>query len=169
MPFDDCDVIVASALMDLVSPEWFGRLADKCRPKGVALLVALDYDGRMEWQPGLPDDRWIEEQFNAHQRGDKGFGAAMGPAATATMSAIFTDLEYVVTTADTPWEFGPGDAPIQKELARGIAAASLEISPGEKDRIVDWSKARVELIDNAGSHLLVGHGDLLALPPGSQS
>ncbi len=169
LPFEDCDVIVASALMDLASAEWFSRLAERCRLSGVALLVALDYDGRIEWQPTLPDDHWLEDQFNTHQRGNKGFGPAMGPSATATMSTIFGDLGYSVTTASTPWEFATSDDVIQRELVQGIAGAGLEISPHENERIEAWSKDRIALIDGATSRLLVGHGDLLALPPGSRS
>lgn len=165
LSFDECDVVVASALMDLASPEWFGRLAEKCSRCGTALLVALDYDGRMEWQPMLSDDAWIEGRFNVHQRGDKGFGPAMGPTSTETMSAIMTELGYTVTTVQTPWELGHDDGVIQGELVEGIAAACLEISPREADRIKSWSTQRGEINDAGGSSLLVGHCDLLALPP----
>ncbi len=166
LPIGSAHVVVASALMDLVSREWFSSLAGRCREAGAALLISLSYDGHMRWQPGLPDDAWIEAQFNAHQRGEKHFGPAMGPTANIVMSGILQDLGYRVTTAATPWVLGPRDGEIQKELLSGIAAACMAMAPQEEDRIACWSDRRGDLIREGHSHLKVGHGDLLALPPG---
>ncbi len=169
VPFDGVHAVVASALMDLVSPAWFQKLAERCRRAGAALLAALDYDGRLKWHPVLRDDDWIEALFNVHQRGDKGFGPAMGPAATGLMSDILTGLGYRVLTAPTPWDLGPHDAVIQCEFIAGVVAACLEASPGERERIMAWSERRRRTVGKGHSRLLVGHDDLLALPPGTQA
>ena len=167
LPFDT-HAVVASALMDLVSRSWFEELAGWCLKAGAALLIALNYDGRMEWRPGLPDDGWIEAQFNAHQRGVKAFGPAMGPDATTLMSDVLQSLDYRVSTARTPWLFGPEDGEIQKQLLDGIASACLELAPGEAHRITNWSNRHAQLISDGRSRLSVGHHDLLALPPGTR-
>lgn len=167
--FEGCHAVVASALMDLVSQAWFGGLAHQCWQAGAAILVALDYNGRMQWHPDVPDDDWIETNFNAHQRGDKGFGPAMGPVAAAVMPEMLRDLGYAVTTARTPWDLGPQDHTMQTELLDGIAAACLEKSPDAQDRIAAWSSRRGEMIGDRRSRLQVGHGDLLALPPGMRA
>ena len=86
LPIDGCDAVVASALMDLVSKQWFEALAARCAEAGAAVLFVLNYNGQMAWSPDLPDDRWVEAQFNAHQRGPKAFGPGLGPDATEVMS-----------------------------------------------------------------------------------
>lgn len=158
--------MAASALMDLVSAAWFEDLAHRCRDAGAALLIALNYDGTMEWSPGLDDDRWIEDQFNAHQRGIKAFGPAMGPDATSIMSDTLSALGYRVHTASTPWKLAPSDRSMQTELLNGIRTACLELAPHEADRTTRWTHQRAQLMDEGRSHLAVGHCDLLALPPG---
>lgn len=165
LPVGGTHAVVASALMDLVSRQWFASLAGLCRDAGAALLTSITYNGHMLWQPNLPDDGWIEEQFNAHQRGEKHFGPAMGPDANDVMSGILEGLGYRVTTVRTPWLLEPKDGEIQSELLFGVVAACLEMMPSEKDRIMRWSERRGELIKAAQSRLMVGHGDLLALPP----
>ena len=168
LPFDGSDAVVASALMDLVSEAWFAELAARCSEAGAALLFVLNYSGRMDWLPELPDDRWIETQFNAHQRGTKQFGPAMGPDALEIMSGVLRSLDYEVSAARTPWILGPRDREIQAELIRGIAGACLELAPREAHRTTNWSNRRAQLVADGRSGLSVGHGDLLALPPGTR-
>ncbi len=164
LPVGEANAVVASALMDLVSQQWFQTLANLCRDAGAAILTSITYNGHMHWQPGLPDDGWIEELFNTHQRGEKHFGPAMGPDADTMMSDILEGLGYQVTTVRTPWLLDPQDSAIQNELLFGIVTACLEVTPSQKDRILRWSGHRGELIAAGRSHLMVGHGDLLALP-----
>ncbi len=165
LPFEGCHVVVASALMDLVSRHWFYELAGCCRSVDAALLASLDYDGHLQWQPAHADDGWIEMLFNIHQNRNKGFGRAMGPAATTAMTADLSEMGYRVRSTMTPWHLGPHDAAIQCELVVGISNACLETSPGEKERIMAWASYRRQLVETGASRLLVGHCDLLALPP----
>ena len=165
LPVGDVNAVVASALMDLVSLQWFHALAGLCREAGAAMLTSITYNGHMRWQPILPDDGWIETLFNAHQRGEKHFGAAMGPDADTLMSGVLENLGYRVARVRTPWVLEPADVGMQNELLFGIVAACLELKPLEKDRIMRWSSRRGDLIDARKSHLMVGHGDILALPP----
>lgn len=164
LPFERTDAVVASALTDLVSETWFRGLAMRCRAAGAAVLLALSYDGRMVWDPELPDDSWIETRFNAHQRSARVFGPAMGPDAVGRMPAILRELGYRVSVAETPWQFAPGDVRIQAELLDGIVAACLELAPDEADRTTNWSNLRGQLIADGRSRLSVGHGDILAVP-----
>ena len=168
LPLAGCDAVVASALMDLVSAWWFEDLARRCADAGAGLLFALNYNGRMTWSPELPDDRWIETTFNAHQRGPKMFGPGMGPDAMDVMSNVLTAHGYEVSVAQTPWTFGPPDSEIQHELLRGIAEACHELAPREAHRTTNWSNRRAQVIADGRSSLSVGHGDLLALPPGTR-
>ena len=164
LPFSRVRAVVASALMDLVSTAWFTTLAGQCRRAGAALFVSLDYDGIMRWQPQLPDDLWINGQFNVHQERDKGLGLAMGPTAKPIMCNVLEDLDYRVTTAATPWHLGPADAAIQIRLVNDIARACLDVHPEAHARIYGWAQSRRALITEKRSRLQVGHHDLLAIP-----
>ena len=88
------DLVTASALLDLVSETWLERLAVETAARSIPLYAALSYDGRIELTPPDPLDAAIVAAVNAHQRTDKGFGPALGPAAaplpshTSSRSAI---------------------------------------------------------------------------------
>src|SRR4029078_10130503 len=75
------DLVTASALLDLVSKTWLERLAAETVARSISVYATLSYDGRVELAPLDPFDASIVAAVNAHQRTDKGFGTALGPAA----------------------------------------------------------------------------------------
>lgn len=169
LPVAGARLITASALFDLVSVAWIGRLADAATAAGAAVYAALSYDGVMRFEPAHALDAEVTELFNRHQRGDKGFGPALGPDAAATAAAMFAARGYRVLTAESPWQIaGPAadEAPeagaFRAQLLTGIAGAAREIDPAAKDAIDDWLAFRL----GAPGRITIGHGDLLALPPG---
>ena len=72
------DLVTTTALLDLVSEPWLERLAVECAARRLPLYATLSYDGRIEFKPDDPGDAAIVAAVNAHQRGDKGFGPALG-------------------------------------------------------------------------------------------
>jgi SAM-dependent methyltransferase len=178
LPLDDIDLITASALLDLVSADWVERLLDAASATTAAgsrrssaaqrpaLLLALSYDGSVDWQPALPDDRLAEALFNRHQRGDKGFGPALGPDAAAEAARRLEGRGFSVTLAPSPWRLGAADSAIQRELLAGIAgaAAACAGSEAEAARVRSWWAARDALLAEGRSTVEVGHQDLLAQP-----
>ena len=86
LDLSEVDLVTASALMDLVSAEWFDRLAAVCRAAGCAVFFVLTYDGVLEVRPSERLDPLIRELFNRHQNEDKGFGPALGPEAPKHMA-----------------------------------------------------------------------------------
>ncbi len=91
------DLITTSALLDLVSPDWLERLVVEVATRNLPLYAALSFDGRIEFDSSDPLDREIIAAVNAHQRTDKGFGAALGPDAAADAIARFKALGWTVT------------------------------------------------------------------------
>lgn len=159
---EPCDLLTASALLDLVSAEWLEKLAGLCRRTGAALYVALSYDGRIEWEPSDPLDAEAAALVNAHQRSDKGFGAALGPAAATLLAKL---LGSQAETGDSAWSLGRDDIELQAALLHGYTRAAMEMAPpSQRPVIVRWSERRGELLRRGGSRLLVGHVDLLMLP-----
>ena len=159
-----CDLLTASALLDLVSAEWLGRLARLRRQTGAALYVALTFDGRIEWEPVDSFDAQAIFLVNQHQRTDKGFGPALGPAAGGRLAQILAEEGERVEVGRSDWTLLEGDVEIQAALLDGHACAARQIAPAESTEIARWSDRRRELLRKRSSRLRVGHLDLLMLP-----
>lgn len=161
LPLDGASLVTASALLDLCSRDWVATLAERLARLGLPFYAALNYDGVMHWTPSDPSDVAVTQAFNRHQRGDKGFGPALGPDAAKVIAEIFTAAGYRVVEADSPWLLGADKAALQRELVQGIAQAAHEA--GESDAL-RWGVNRTTAADTAFCH--IGHRDLLALPKG---
>jgi hypothetical protein len=159
LPLSGAALVTASALCDLVSRAWLEALADRLAAEGAGFYAALNYDGAMAWDPARDDDAAITAAFNAHQRGDKGFGPAAGPDSPAILAEVFRARGFTVATAPSPWHLGPDERALQDALTDGIAAAAAEA--GAPDA-ADWAQARRAA--SGASSCTVGHGDVLALP-----
>jgi SAM-dependent methyltransferase len=160
LPLEGCDLVTASALLDLASADWLQRLVARCASAGAGVLFALTYDGRIEWSPAEPGDARVRELVNRHQRGDKGFGPAMGPSAAAEAVNRLTRLGYALEQARSDWLLGPGVAALQSALVDGWLAAALELVPDERGALEDWARRRRAHIAADASRLGVGHVDL---------
>lgn len=158
------DLVTAAALFDLVSKAWLDGFVRSVAEAGSMFYTALSYDGSETWDPPHPADDAIHDAFLAHQGSDKGFGAAMGPAATAALEDGFQQLDYAVVTASSPWRLGPEHRDLIAQLKDGKAAAAAETGLMAPGTIGDWSIAR----SRPGTTVVVGHADLLAVPPRSR-
>jgi hypothetical protein len=159
--FQAQDLVTASALLDLVSPSWIGRLARLCRSAGAAVLFALSYDGRSECFPAEPEDDAVRELFNRHQCAiDHGFGRAAGPHAAALALQAFSAAGYEMTSARSDWDLTPDQRDLQRQLIAGWAEAAAEMAPDRLPSIVEWLQRRLAHVDAGQSRILVGHVDL---------
>ncbi|WP_018259557.1 class I SAM-dependent methyltransferase [Methylobacterium sp. WSM2598] len=154
------DLVTAAALFDLVSEPWIAAASDAVARAGALFYTALTFDGAESWTPPHPDDAAIHAAFLAHQDRDKGFGPAAGPRATRALEAAFLARGYAVAQAESPWRVGAG--PLQDALAAGKAAAATETGLVPAERVAAWRAARAGRAGEA----VIGHRDLLALPPG---
>lgn len=153
-------LVTASALLDLVSEPWLATLAGLCRAAGAHVLFVLNYDGRIECDPRDPDDDRVRDLVNTHQRGDKGFGPALGPDSGARAEALLAEVGYAVVRERSDWVLGPDEAELQRQLIAGWAHAADEIAPAESARIAAWAQRRLALVDQGRSRLVVGHDDV---------
>ena len=168
LPWSQIALVSASALLDLVSQAWVEQLVELVADQRIPLLCVLSYDGRLQLQPADADDPWLRDSVNAHQRGDKGFGAALGPAATAVTAELLRDRHYWVGTHDSDWQLDAGnarDAALMLPLIEGWATAAAEQQPAQAQRAQAWATRRVAALRSGTLHIRVGHQDLLALPP----
>jgi hypothetical protein len=157
------DLVATSALLDLVSETWLDRLAVEITARAIPLYAALSYDGRIDFTPSDPFDAAIAAAMNAHQRTDKGFGPALGPAAAAFAIARFEALGYSVVRGASDWTMGPEDRDMQTEILAGWASAARDMGAALADTAA-WLTRRRAAINAGCSSLQVGHIDFFATP-----
>jgi Methyltransferase domain len=161
------DVIVTSALLDLVSDAWLERLAVEIAARSLPIYAALSYDGRTEFRPVDPLDRSIVAAVNAHQRTDKGFGPALGPTAVSIAIARFRSLGYSVLHGTSDWAIGTGDRDIQLDILAAWADAAREMGISPSDTI-GWLSRRRSFVAAGQSSIRIGHADFWARQIGTR-
>ncbi len=159
------DLVTASALLDLVTYEWLERLAATCRAAGSAALLALTWDGAINWADPDRDDELVAAAVRSHQLRDKRMGPALGPAAGQAAERVFRAAGYDTWLRPSPWRLQAADASLARALVDGWEAAVAEQRPADASLIRDWAQNRRATVASQFA-LEVGHVDLLALPPG---
>ena len=159
LPLDGVGLITASALFDLMPAAWVEALMARAKMADIPLYAALSYDGVMEWTPADARDAVITEAFNRHQCSDKGFGRALGPNATDTVTRCAASEGCDIQIAQSPWQIGPDAADLHVALLRGIAEAADEAGAWDAKQ---WGTDRCAAA--AHSHAVIGHTDLLVIP-----
>jgi SAM-dependent methyltransferase len=167
------DLVTASALFDLVSEDWLARLARSCSTNRIGAFLSMSVTGDWSFLNAfgrtIADDKdlFVQEQFNLHQRRDKGLGAALGPAAAKLLPAVFTDHGFDVQTQPSDWKLPAGSAlthSLGPPLLKGWRDAAVEQAPGALKLIDHWHRRRQSELDAGSLGLEVGHVDVLALP-----
>lgn len=158
------DLVTTSALLDLVSAPWLERLAIETLARSIPFYGALSYDGRIVIGPSHKTDAAIVDAVNNHQRGNKGFGPALGPDAAKAAVAQFEKLGCVVVHGQADWVAAANDREFQNEIFSGWASAARETGDIELGDIVEWLTFRRDQTAAGKSTLRVGHVDIFARP-----
>jgi hypothetical protein len=104
---------------------------------------------------------------NVHQRGEKGFGPALGPDATEHARQLFAALNYEWRVIPSDWVIDSGERAMQRELMAGWMGAAREVAPAECQRIDRWGRRREAHLDAGELLIRVGHQDFMAWPKSS--
>ena len=167
LPLAQVGLVTASALLDLVSAAWLDALLVRARAARAALWFALTVDGRVDWAPEVAGGDLMARLFEAHQRRDKGFGAALGAAAADRAAERMGALGYQVRRADSDWDIDASlGAPAQALLAaliEGSAEAACAQDPQAAAALAAWTAERMRLLGR--TRLRIGHRELLATLP----
>jgi|SRR5215475_8189899 len=158
------DLVTASALLDLVSEAWLERLAAMLATRSVPFYAALNYDGQIELTPRDSYDSAIVTAVNAHQRTDKGFGPALGPAAATFAVTHFQSHGYSLVHGNSDWLIDSRDRQMQLELLSGWARAAADTGRLTASDIDAWLIRRRGAIATGLLSIRVGHVDIFAAP-----
>jgi len=158
----DADLITAAAFFDLVSHAYIERLVQQIAEAGAVFTTTLTYDGIVAWLPEHHLDSVLRSAFNGHQRSDKGFGPAAGPDATDALSRAFERYGYRVIRGTSPWILTSKFSQLRQHTNLGWTEAAAETGQISQDDLAAWSTFRSAHPDGV---TIVGHEDLIALPP----
>jgi hypothetical protein len=151
---EPADIVTAAAFFDLVAKSW---LTEFCTHLSKPLYTVLTYDGTEKWSPPDIIDIDILKAFHQHQITDKGFGPALGPAATAHMQSVLQDYHFNTVCAASPWTMDHRDRDLIEQLAIGTARAVREIDTIPTDILENWLQNRRQ-----ANSCKIGHIDLFA-------
>jgi hypothetical protein len=160
---NEFDAVLCSALLDLVSSAWLARLFDALH---VPFLACLTVDGRDTWAPAHPNDALVRTAFSRDQRRDKGFGPALGSAASPVALTQLAARGFVTASAPSDWDIPRAALRMQRAMIDGFADAARNARPSHAAAIADWQEARLRQAMRARLAIRIGHRDILALPPG---
>lgn len=159
-------LVTASALLDLLTPAELGGLIDVCLAAGCPVLMTLSVVGRVELTPADPLDARVADAFDAHQRRTTDRGRLLGPDAVGAAVEGFREAGAEVLVRQSPWQLGAADAALATEWFSGWVGAACEQEPGLWADIDLAGRRRLAAAGAGRLGVLVGHADLLALPPG---
>ena len=172
---EGANLVTASALLDLVSESWLAGLVRRCVDTACGAYFALTYDGEVQWMTESaagwqvdsdPDDGLVWTAVNRHQRGDKGFGPALGPGAAPLAARLFREAGYRTWLAGSGWQLDAADRGLTDRLVEGWAGAAAALRPEMAARVGAWAARRRAAVSRGSFRVAVGHRDLLALPGG---
>jgi hypothetical protein len=155
------DLVTSAALFDLVSENWIGRFCAAIAKDTLPLYTTLVHDETAKWSPIHEADAQMTEAFERDFGKEKGFGPSAGNEAIGIMAKNLQSLGYETALANSPWRLGAEDHALIGELAEGWASAVRETKSISEDVVRNWLTARKA----RGTACIVGHKDLLALPP----
>jgi hypothetical protein len=155
------DLVTAAALFDLVSEEWIGRFTRALSRSRLPFYTVLTHNAETRWLPSHPADAAMKAAFESHFGGDKGFGPSVGGRASAMIGDALEATGYAVEHGPSPWLLGAGDRQLVAATAEGWAQAVRETGRVPEATIEAWRTAR----SDGATTCIVGHEDLLALPP----
>jgi hypothetical protein len=158
---EPADVVTCQALLDVLTSHEVDALLGPAVESGAAVLLALSVDGDVALSPQHPDDDMVAEAFDAHQRRS----GRLGPDGGTYAAHDLRMHGYTVTMAATPWRLGAADNALTRAWAQGRAEAAGEQEPRLADRVRRWYEIRDRQARDGDLNAVVGHVDVLGLPP----
>jgi SAM-dependent methyltransferase len=158
---EGCTLVVASALLDVLTRPVVDSLAEAVVGAGCPALFSLTVAGRVELSPADPLDGAVAAAFDAHQRR----GGLLGPDAVGAARAAFHERGAVTRVFPSPWRLGPDQGALLAAWLRGWVGAAVEQDPALPGRA--YLERRLAECARGTLFAVVHHTDLWADPAGS--
>jgi hypothetical protein len=162
-------LITASALLDMLTEAELARIVDACTGAGCPVLIMLSVVGHVELTPDDPLDRRVASAFDAHQRRRTDRGVLLGPDAVDSAIGAFRRRGARVRVRSSPWRLGGAEAELAVAWFTGWVAAAREQEPDLRAETGAYAQRRLAQAESGRLGVIVGHADLLVLPPQDQS
>ena len=154
----DASLVVASALLDLLTADELARMLAACR--GRPMLLALTVVGRVELRPADALDARVGAAFDAHQRR----GRRLGPHAVAAAVDELRGTGAELLVRPSPWRLGAAHADLAAEWLGGWIEAACELEPAFTADAGAYRDRRLAPAAAGALAVTVDHADLLVLP-----
>jgi hypothetical protein len=156
------DLVTTSAFIDLVSESWLDRLVRGVTARSRPIYIGMSYDGHILCEPDDDLDETVVAAFGRHQRRDKGFGLALGPAAAMAAAEKFRAAGYAVMVERADWHLRQDERELQSTMVAGWFAAVSELGEVDPGALQAWHNRRQAWIAEGRSMMTVGHLDVWA-------
>jgi hypothetical protein len=157
-------VVVASALLDMLTADELHRMLGACTEIGCPILLALTVVGRVALAQADPLDARMAAAFNAHQRRTTAAGRLLGPDAVAAAVDALGGSGAEVLVRPSPWRLGAADAELEAEWLDGWIAAACEQEPALHHAAGAYRDRRLAQAAAGELEATVDHADLLVAP-----
>jgi hypothetical protein len=158
------DVVVASALLDLLTGDELTAILGVCTAIGSPMLLALTVVGRVALTPEDPLDARVDAAFNAHQRRTTPAGRLLGPDAVAALVDQLRGTGADVLVRASPWRLGAADARLTAEWLEGWVGAACEQEPALAGAAGAYRDRRLDQAAAGELAVTVEHADVLVVP-----
>ena len=156
-------LIVASALLDMLTADELAAMLDACTASGCPVLIALTVVGRVALTPADPLDGRIAAAFNAHQRRTTAAGRLLGPDAVGAAVEQLRRTGAEVLVRPSPWRLDAAHADLMAAWLGGSVAAACEQEPALAGEAGAYRDRRLAQAAAGELAVTVEHADLLAL------
>ena len=161
---DGASLVVASALLDMLTADELARMLGVCTGIGCPILLALTVVGRVSLSPADLLDARMADAFNAHQRRTVAAGRLLGPDAIAAAVEELRATGARVLVRPSPWRLGAARADLAAEWLDGWVAAACEQEPALAAEAGAYRDRRRAQAAAGKLAVTVEHADLLVLP-----
>ncbi len=161
---DGASLVVASALLDMLTADELARMLGVCTGIGCPILLALTVVGRVALTPADPLDARMADAFNAHQRRTAAAGRLLGPDAVAAAVEELRGTGAEALVRPSPWRLDADRADLAAEWLDGWVAAACEQEPALAAEAGAYRDRRLAQVAAGKLAVTVEHADLLVLP-----
>jgi hypothetical protein len=159
---DKVDLVMASAVFDLISFSQFVDFGSVLLEKNLPLLTTLNY-AEMNFNSDAPSDVVFIEKYESFMNRPQEFGKAMGKKCPRILVDFFQKQEAKVEYGSSIWKLEGESAQVMNHhLLNFMESASNQMIEGQEEKILfkDWITTKREAVEEGTLDTYVQYYDL---------